>query len=175
MANGAQRAGPQAAIIAHPVPTKRRKPLQKTAGARLAGAKAAAIAFGEVRGNPTPMAVSDQDLIECWFGTLTVPEIVKKLDLKSNSELRLQWRRLKDLGKLPPRSREGVDGESGKLSPLVTALAVRSPAQRAIAQRFRALAPLGPPRMSALPLLQGLSGYPSAIAERPQFMSTRRS
>jgi len=29
------------------------------------------------------MAVSDQDLIECWFGTLTVPEIVKKLDLKS--------------------------------------------------------------------------------------------
>ena len=114
MANGAQRAGPQAAIIAHPVPTKRRKPLQKTAGARLAGAKAAAIAFGEVRGNPTPMAVSDQDLIECWFGTLTVPEIVKKLDLKSNSELRLQWRRLKDLGKLPPRSREGVDGESGQ-------------------------------------------------------------
>src|SRR6266581_881245 len=42
----------------------------------------------------SPMAVSDQDLIECWFGRLTVPEIVKKLDLKSNSELRLQWRRL---------------------------------------------------------------------------------
>jgi len=62
----------------------------------------------------SPMAVSDQDLIECWFGRLTVPEIVKKLDLKSNSELRLQWRRLKDLGKLPPRSREGVDGESGQ-------------------------------------------------------------
>jgi len=39
---------PQAAIIASPVPTKRRKPLPKTAGARLAGAKAAAIAFGEV-------------------------------------------------------------------------------------------------------------------------------
>src|SRR5262249_60096435 len=49
-----------------------------------------------------------------------------------------------------------------KLSPLVTALAVRSPARR-----FCALAPLGPPRMSALPPLQGLSGHPSAIAERP--------
>jgi hypothetical protein len=40
-----------------------------------------------------------------------------------------------------------------KLSPLVTALAVRPPAQRAIAQRF--LAPLGPPRRSALPPLLG--------------------
>jgi hypothetical protein len=58
----------------------------------------------------SPMAVSDQDLIECWFGRLTVPEIVKKLGLNSTSELRLQWRRLKDLGKLPPASREGVDG-----------------------------------------------------------------
>ena len=60
------------------------------------------------------MAFSDQDLIECWFGRLTVPEIVKKLGLKSTSELRLQWRRLKDLGKLPLGSREGVDGESGQ-------------------------------------------------------------
>src|SRR5260221_12547395 len=33
----------------------------------------------------SPMAVSDQDLIECWFVRLTVPEIVKKLGLKSTS------------------------------------------------------------------------------------------
>jgi hypothetical protein len=60
------------------------------------------------------MAHSDQDLIECWFGRLTVPEIVKKLGLNSTSELRLHWRRLKDLGKLPLGSREGVEAESGQ-------------------------------------------------------------
>jgi hypothetical protein len=53
----------------------RRLALTGWRAARLADAKAAAIPFGEVRGNPTPMAVSDQDLIECWFGRLTVPEI----------------------------------------------------------------------------------------------------
>ena len=57
------------------------------------------------------MAVSDKDLIECWFGKLTVPEIVKQLSLKSTGELRLHWRRLKELGMLPLGSREGVDGE----------------------------------------------------------------
>jgi hypothetical protein len=52
--------------------------------------------FAEVRG---PMTISDEDLIECWFCRLAAPEIVTKLGLQSTSELRLLWRRLKELGK----------------------------------------------------------------------------
>ena len=59
--------------------------------------------FAEVRG---PMTISDEDLIECWFNRLAAPEIVTKLGLQSTSELRLLWRRLKELGKLPLSSRE---------------------------------------------------------------------
>ena len=59
--------------------------------------------FAEVRG---PMTISDEDLIECWFCRLAAPEIVTKLGLQSTSELRLLWRRLKELGKLPLSSRE---------------------------------------------------------------------
>ena len=60
------------------------------------------------------MAVSDEDLIECWFGKLAASEIVKQLGLKSTTELRLHWRQLKELGKLPLGSREGVDGDAGQ-------------------------------------------------------------
>ena len=59
--------------------------------------------FAEDRG---PMTISDEDLIECWFCRLAAPEIVTKLGLQSTSELRLRWRRLKELGKLPLSSRE---------------------------------------------------------------------
>ena len=52
------------------------------------------------------MTISDEDLIECWFSRLAAPEIVTKLGLQSTSELRLRWRWLKDLGKLPLSSRE---------------------------------------------------------------------
>ena len=52
------------------------------------------------------MTISDEDLIECWFCRLAAPEIVTKLGLQSTSELRLLWRRLKELGKLPLSSRE---------------------------------------------------------------------
>ena len=45
------------------------------------------------------MTISDEDLIECWFCRLAAPEIVTKLGLQSTSELRLLWRRLKELGK----------------------------------------------------------------------------
>ena len=44
------------------------------------------------------MTISDEDLIECWFCRLAAPEIVTKLGLQSTSELRLLWRRLKELG-----------------------------------------------------------------------------
>ena len=63
--------------------------------------------FAEVRG---PMTISDEDLIECWFCRLAAPEIVTKLGLQSTSELRLLWRRLKKLGKLPLSSREEFGG-----------------------------------------------------------------
>ena len=56
------------------------------------------------------MAISDKDLIDCWFGGLTEPEIVTELGLPSTKELRLHWRRLKEAGKLPLTSRAGVDG-----------------------------------------------------------------
>jgi len=59
--------------------------------------------FAEVRG---PMTISDEDLIECWFSRLAAPEIVTKLRLQSTGQLRLHWRRLKELGKLPLSSRE---------------------------------------------------------------------
>jgi hypothetical protein len=57
------------------------------------------------------MAISDKDLIGCWFGGLTEPEIAKELGLRSTKELRLHWRRLKEAGKLPLTSRLGVDGK----------------------------------------------------------------
>jgi hypothetical protein len=37
---------------------------------------------------------------------LAAPEVVRRLGLQSTSELRLHWRRLKELGKLPLSSRE---------------------------------------------------------------------
>jgi len=57
------------------------------------------------------MEISDEDLIECRFGTSNEPEIVDELGLQSTRELRLQWRRLKQLGKLPLTSRVGVHGK----------------------------------------------------------------
>ena len=78
-------AGWRAAPTAYRAPARRQKP------------------FAEVRG---PMTISDEDLIECWFCRLAAPEIVTKLGLQSTSELRLLWRRLKELGKLPLSSRE---------------------------------------------------------------------
>jgi hypothetical protein len=60
------------------------------------------------------IAISDEDLIECWFGRSNEPEIVKELGLHSTRELRLHWRRLKELGKLPLTSRVGIDGKFGQ-------------------------------------------------------------
>jgi hypothetical protein len=61
-----------------------------------------------------PMAISDEDLIECWFDRLNEPDIVKELGLSSARELRLHWRRLKELGKLPLTLRAGVEGKFGQ-------------------------------------------------------------
>jgi hypothetical protein len=61
-----------------------------------------------------PMAISDEDLIECWFDRLNEPDIVKDLGLSSARELRFHWRRLKELGKLPLTSRVGVEGKFGQ-------------------------------------------------------------
>jgi len=57
------------------------------------------------------MTISDKDLIDAWFGGLTAPEIVKELGLQSTKELRLHWRRFKELGQLPLTSRVGVGGK----------------------------------------------------------------
>jgi hypothetical protein len=61
-----------------------------------------------------PMAISDEDLIECWFDRLNEPDIVKDLGLSSARKLRFHWRRLKELGKLPLTSRVGVEGKFGQ-------------------------------------------------------------
>jgi hypothetical protein len=60
------------------------------------------------------MAISDEDLIECWFDRLNEPDIVKELGLSSARELRLHWRRLKELGKLPLTSRVGARESSAR-------------------------------------------------------------